>query len=260
MPKHPHLIQQDKAVGDYLASLLTPPNEASAPLSQPVTASSSPEVKTSPTMEEERAAKEKDVSRLLASMPLPMQKVEPAEVEAETAEKTHCVDEAVIVAEPRQFIPETGVPSWCGSEFQALFFDVGGLTLAVPLIQLGGIHPIDNVTPLFGKPDWFKGLIHRDNEQNICIVDTAKWVMPEQYEAMKERLDYQYLILLENTPWGLACNKVSEAEPLREKDVKWRESVGKRPWLRGIVKERKCALLDVDSLVAMLNDADRNTK
>src|SRR5690606_31871241 len=52
------------------------------------------------------------------------------------------------------------VPAWREAPFEALLFDVGGLTLAVPLISLGSIHSLDGpITPLFGQPDWFLGLL-----------------------------------------------------------------------------------------------------
>ena len=92
--------------------------------------------------------------------------------------------------------------------FQALFFDVAGLTMAVPLTELGGIHQIDKIGPLFGKPDWFMGvMLHR--EEKLSAVDTAKWVMPEKYdEKLAESLNYQYLIMLDDSSWGLACERL----------------------------------------------------
>ena len=58
-------------------------------------------------------------------------------------------------------------------EFQALFFEVAGLTLAVPLKALGGIHQLTEVNQLFGKPKWFKGvMLNRDEKLNV--VDTAR--------------------------------------------------------------------------------------
>lgn len=44
-------------------------------------------------------------------------------------------------------------------EFQALFFDVAGLTVAVPLTELGGIHNMGKLNSLIGKPDWFMGVM-----------------------------------------------------------------------------------------------------
>ncbi|QCZ94237.1 chemotaxis protein CheW [Salinimonas iocasae] len=138
--------------------------------------------------------------------------------------------------------------------FQALFFEVAGLTLAVPLITLGGIHNLEKVGPLFGKPDWFKGvMLHR--EQKINVVDTAMWVMPEKYDQnLSEALNYQYLIMLGDSLWGLASDKLVNTVTLSKDEVKWRESNSKRPWLAGMVKERMCALVDVNQLILMLNN------
>jgi purine-binding chemotaxis protein CheW len=35
--------------------------------------------------------------------------------------------------------------------------------------------------------------------------------------------------------------------------VKWREREGKRPWLAGMVKDKMCALVDAQQLIALLN-------
>ena len=137
--------------------------------------------------------------------------------------------------------------------FQALFFEVAGLTLAVPLTTLGGIHQIDKISPLFGKPDWFMGvMLHR--ESKLSVVDSAKWVMPEKYtEELAESLNYRYLIMLGESEWGLASEKLVNTVNLTKDDVKWRGSTGKRPWLAGMVKEKMCALIDVEELISMLN-------
>ena len=136
--------------------------------------------------------------------------------------------------------------------FHALFFEVAGLTLAVPLIELGGIHEISKVAPIIGKPDWFMGVMLK-NETTFNVVDSARWVMPEKYdEEMAENLNYRFLINLGKTEWGLTCEKLVNTVELRKSDVKWRNISGKRPWLAGMVKERMCALINVAELVKML--------
>ncbi|GAC15867.1 chemotaxis protein CheW [Aliiglaciecola lipolytica] len=139
------------------------------------------------------------------------------------------------------------------TSFQALFFNVAGLTLALPLTELGGIHKIQKIGPLFGKPNWFKGvMLHR--EEKLSVVDTAMWVMPEKYnQALAESLKYQYLIMLDSSSWGLACESLVTTATLAPNDVKWREANGKRPWLAGMVKEKMCALVNVKQLVKLLN-------
>lgn len=134
-----------------------------------------------------------------------------------------------------------------------MFFEVAGLLVAVPLIELGGIHNAEKTSSLMGKPAWFKGvMLHRD--EKINIVDTALWVMPEKYtEALKESLSYQYVIMLNNSQWGLLAENLVDTVTLSQEDVKWLGGSNKRPWLAGLVKKRMCALLDVNSLIKMLD-------
>jgi purine-binding chemotaxis protein CheW len=137
-------------------------------------------------------------------------------------------------------------------EFQALFFEVAGLTLAVPLKSLGGIHQLSEINHLFGKPKWFKGVM-LNREEKLNVVDTARWVMPEKFTAeLEERLDYQYLITLGDSPWGLLAESLVNNMTLQPDDVKWRTPDGKRPWLAGVIKKKMCALIDVDNLNRLL--------
>ncbi|MCC2614773.1 chemotaxis protein CheW [Aestuariibacter halophilus] len=162
-----------------------------------------------------------------------------AEVENKEPEEYHALD-----------VDSATIPE---ESFQALFFEVAGLKMAVPLTSLGGIHQLDKIGPLFGKPAWFKGvMLHRD--EKLSVVDTARWVMPEKYdEKLAETLNYQYLIMLDNSDWGLACERLVTTATLAPEDVKWREAHGKRPWLAGMVKEKMCALVNVRQLIAMLD-------
>ncbi|MCA1929400.1 chemotaxis protein CheW [Rheinheimera sp.] len=147
---------------------------------------------------------------------------------------------------------EPVVKEYRKGRFQALFFTVAGLKVALPLKALGGIHKIMPIKSLPGQPQWLKGvMLYR--EQKINVVDTARWVMPEKYDQeLAERLDYQYVIMLGNSHWGLACDTLVNTIALEQDDVKWRETEGKRPWLAGLIKQHMCALLDVDALVALL--------
>lgn len=137
--------------------------------------------------------------------------------------------------------------------FQALFFELAGLKVAVPLKELGGIHKLRHVNSLIGKPEWFKGvMLYR--EQKINIVDTARWVMPEKYDKkMQQQLDYHYVIMLANSNWGICCESLVNTFVLEQDDVQWRQSEGKRPWMAGVIKEHMCVLVDVDAMIDLLN-------
>jgi len=134
-------------------------------------------------------------------------------------------------------------------EFQVLFFELAGLTFAVPLTDLGGIHHLDkSLNSLLGKPDWFSGVMtHGESLYNI--VDTAKWIKI----GTTKPLNYSHYILLGSTEWGLSCEKLLGTETLTVEQIKWRKVEGKRPWLAGMVKEKMCALIHAEELVKLLN-------
>lgn len=161
---------------------------------------------------------------------------------------------AAVVApqvEPQPELPLVEQPNWREQPFEALLFDVGGLTLAVPLILLGTIHPLDKeITPLFGQPDWFLGIMATP-AGNLKVLDTARWVMPERYTpALQEGL--RFVISVEGHEWGLAVHGVSQSVKLSPQQIKWRSQQGKRPWLAGTVIEHMCALVDVSALAGLI--------
>ncbi|WP_133407595.1 chemotaxis protein CheW [Parashewanella tropica] len=138
-------------------------------------------------------------------------------------------------------------------EFQALFFKVAGLTLAVPLVDLGGIIHEVKVNHLPGQPAWIKGVM-TNRKQKINVVDTAAWVMPEKYdENLQKQVEYQYVVLLQNSKWGLACEQLLDAESINKAQINWRKNTAKRPWLAGLVKKQMCGILDVGALVEQLD-------
>ncbi|WP_139685600.1 chemotaxis protein CheW, partial [Vibrio tasmaniensis] len=137
-------------------------------------------------------------------------------------------------------------------DFQVLYFDVNGVTFAVPLDELGGIHRLEEVSHIIGKPAWYLGL-QTNRDSKLDVVDTAKWVMPEKLLCDDYKDNYQYIVMLGESLWGLASTELKGTELLNTDKVRWRETAGKRPWLAGMVKEKMCALIHVEALTAMLN-------
>ncbi|GAB7529740.1 chemotaxis protein CheW [Pseudomonas sp. 3A(2025)] len=143
-------------------------------------------------------------------------------------------------------------PDWAAEPFECLLFDVAGLTLAVPLVCLGAIYPLDGqeLTPLFGQPDWFLGILPCQ-AGNLKVLDTARWIMPERYRD-DFRQGLQYVISVQGYEWGLAVHQVSRSLRLDPNEIKWRAQRGHRPWLAGTVIEHMCALVDVAELAELI--------
>ena len=145
-----------------------------------------------------------------------------------------------------------GRPDWAEEPFECLLFDVAGLTLAVPLVCLGSIYPLagQDLTPLFGQPDWFLGILPSQSG-NLKVLDTARWVMPDRYRD-DFRQGLQYVISVQGYEWGLAVHQVSRSIRLNPDEIKWRSQRAQRPWLAGTVIEHMCALLDVAALAELI--------
>ncbi|NWL78623.1 chemotaxis protein CheW [Pseudomonas taiwanensis] len=182
----------------------------------------------------------------------------PAAVEAESEPVLARVEPLVELGMPgtlQSDVPALvagGRPAWGEEPFECLLFDVAGLTLAVPLVSLGSIYPLagQELTPLFGQPDWFLGILPCQ-AGNLKVLDTARWVMPERYrDDFREGL--QYVISVQGYEWGLAVHQVSRSIRLDPNEIKWRSQRSQRPWLAGTVIEHMCALLDVSALAELI--------
>ena len=263
----------EKAVEDYFTRLLSEPELDKDIKAQPlqkllskVSAPAAEPARKAPVSEAPAVAKP---APSVSTAPASLAEITPTKT---TGTKTTPTESPVVAEKPVAASPKVSPPAPktevapelapTGSEaalkeslpdkFQVLYFEVAGLTLAVPLTSLGGIQKLKKVNQLFGKPDWFMG-VQLNREQQINVVDTTRWVMPEKYtDQLAQSLDYQYIILLGDSGWGLACERLVDADPLDHGEIKWRQSPGKRPWLAGTVKSRMCGLLAVDELVGLL--------
>lgn len=175
--------------------------------------------------------------------------LQPQEITLEPATELEVVPQPL--SRPVQ-IDSDGQPGWGEEPFECLLFDVAGLTLAVPLVCLGSIYPLagQELTPLFGQPDWFLGILP-SQAGNLKVLDTARWVMPDRYrDDFREGL--QYVISVQGYEWGLAVHQVSRSIRLDPSEVKWRTQRSQRPWLAGTVIEHMCALVDVTALAELI--------
>ncbi|WP_298448002.1 chemotaxis protein CheW [uncultured Marinobacter sp.] len=147
-------------------------------------------------------------------------------------------------------------PEWSERPFECLIFTVAGLQLAVPLVLLGAIYQIEeSIRPIPGSPRWYMG-IRMGAHQNLRVVDTAEWIMAGRVPA-NARDNYRFVIRLDNSEWGLACDNVAQSFTLSPDDVRWRTARSKRPWLAGTVIEQMCALVDVSTMADLLVRAER---
>jgi purine-binding chemotaxis protein CheW len=148
------------------------------------------------------------------------------------------------------------VPEWAREPFQILLFEVAGLKLAVPLMELSGvIEWKDTVTEMPGSADFYMGILQHLNFK-IAVIDTAKMVLPMNKQSQlvgdDPRDRVKHIVLIDNYRWGLACDKIGEVITLQPEEVRWRTSKTRRTWLAGTVIDHMCALLNSEGFSAML--------
>jgi purine-binding chemotaxis protein CheW len=239
------LADPASAIASYLDELLHTATDTS--LREEIRA---PEPVPDMNPEPEPAPVQKPVSRLRPAAPgveAPPQPVRAPEAVA-----------AVASTPDPEPAPETSVarPEWSERPFECLIFTVAGLQLAVPLVLLGAIHRIEeDIRPIPGSPRWYMG-IRPGSNQNLRVVDTAEWIMAGRVPA-NARDNYRFVIRLDNSEWGLACDDVAQSFTLSPDDVRWRTARSKRPWLAGTVIEQMCALVDVRTMANLLVRAER---
>lgn len=148
-------------------------------------------------------------------------------------------------------------PEWASEPFQILLFEVAGLKLAVPLIELCGVIEWKvGVTEMPGHADFYMGILqHLDYK--IAVIDTARMVLPtnklSQLASDNPRERVNHIVLIDDYRWGLACDKIGEVITLKPDEVRWKTSKSSRSWLAGTVIEHMCALLNSEGFADMLD-------
>ncbi len=168
--------------------------------------------------------------------------------------------DAPVVTAPAEAVgsgsPKAGEvpPPWARARFQALLFHIGRLKLAVPLVQLAGVIPYREPTPLPNHSELFLGLIQH-LEHKVKVVDVARLALAgrEQVGSLPPPAERcRNIVLIDGGQWGLACDSIGEVLALEPEEVRWRATPGRRPWLAGTVLEHLCAIVNVDELARML--------
>jgi len=244
------LVDEKLAVSLFLDSLLREPEEETVletetPVVTPVV--ETPQVETVTEVKTEAPAVEKvDVTPELKE-----EQDVSIQAQVETQIETEIATDSI-------------VPEWAIDPFQILLFEVAGLKLAVPLIELSGvIEWTEAVTEMPGHADFYMGILQHLGYK-IAVIDTARMVMPAnklaQLAGDEPRDRVKHIVLIDDYRWGLACDKIGEVITLKPEEVKWRTSKTSRGWLAGTVIDHMCALLNSEGFASLLESGGDFTK
>lgn len=143
------------------------------------------------------------------------------------------------------------MPQYAQEEFSALFFKVGHLILAVPLIDLGRTLKFDaKLTSIPQQPIWFMGL-KLDQNKKIGVLNMAYLIHGRNKAEKRSYAEkpFKNIILTEDTNWGLACDEIISIKKITPDQVRWRTDRKKRSWLVGTIVEDLVVIVDINELV-----------
>jgi chemotaxis signal transduction protein len=139
-------------------------------------------------------------------------------------------------------------------EIKLLLCDVAGMAVAVPIAALDNIitWPDTPLTRIPGEPEWVLGVCS-DREAHTRVADISRLLSSETGSEIQQTP--AYILLVGNRRWGIACNRLRKIVTLTGKDINWRSDLTQRPWFRGVLVDSMSSVLDVDTLIAALQNA-----
>lgn len=153
--------------------------------------------------------------------------------------------ETIKAPQPEESAP---VEQTISTTFQALIFEVQGISLALPLEQLNGIEkwPETPLHKIADKPAHYIGLLSQPG-LHTQVVDPSVVLQPESQDQRPAR----YILLVDDKRWGLAVTSVKKVMTITEEDCKWRQP-GQRPWFAGTLLSGLTHVLDLPALLKAL--------
>lgn len=181
---------------------------------------------------------------------------ETATMEAKAPPQPEITSEITLSAAPAEPVTESAVQEEepaapASEEFHALFFRVGDITLATPVLDLRRIVDFDPaITALPNQPSWLLGLLENQGEK-VGIMHTAELLQGQEKIQCRDfdAQPYRKILIARQGRYGFACDEVLEMVKLRPEDVRWRNAPQDgRTWLMGTVLGRLSVLVDLAEL------------
>ena len=226
MKKPSNLLDQEDAVGSYLADMLSQPDTDSS--------ESAGLLQTQP----------------LDNLVLLRQALE--ELPAVEAEETAVESAAAEIQEPAQEVPaptEAEAPAR-PLEFplQCLMFSVGKQQLSMPLIQMSGVvEAPESLSRLPGSSDCVRGTFQYRGS-NVQVIDSAL-LLGIQRDSEQSPAK---LIVLQGDQWAITVDNIASVVAIDEADVKWHKTRHSNMML-GTIKSSLAQLLSPQTIVENLD-------
>lgn len=218
---------------------------------------SSPDEKTSAALAEPNQAMLGYLQTLLDEIPADSPQTAVLEAVVQPSVETRIVETVTPVLEVEPAVEtaaESALPEWAASRFQLLYFQSGGVDLSLPLVTMRNICKLESsLTELPGMPDWHMGIL-RARGDNVNVVNLTRLMLPATERTASRPA---FVLVLEDSDWGLACDGLGQAGSVLPEQVRWRRGAATPKYICGVQRENLVPILNTREVLDALRRPDR---
>lgn len=148
---------------------------------------------------------------------------------------------------------DSTIPAWGQQPFKCMTVKLDGINLMIPAMSVSYIERINKkIIRLPLEVEAFRGIVTL-RERSIAVIDLHKLISKNgtsynQLEKNVEECHVEYVIVMEEGSYALACDEVGQMMELRPEDVRWNQASFNNPLFAGIVPDGLCAIVDIDNV------------
>lgn len=141
-------------------------------------------------------------------------------------------------------VPPAVMAEHAADQLGFLLIRVKDIQLAIRAAQVKSAmaFPVDGVEFRNGLPTAWAG----DGDHGaLPIVDLRRTVFPPGHAGHADASPYSHLLILRAPAVALACDEVGTTIQVADDAVQWRDARTTRPWLAGMLRANRCAVIDI---------------
>jgi purine-binding chemotaxis protein CheW len=145
------------------------------------------------------------------------------------------------------------VPDWGQMPFECLLVKAAGMNFMLPAMSVAYIERINKkIIRLPLDVDAFLGVITL-REKSIAVIDLFGLIAENKIDKNENSMQVnsnhiEYVIVMENSGFALACDDIGQIVKLDTDDVRWNRASFNNPMYTGIVMEHLCPIVNIDYL------------
>ncbi|MGB1800892.1 MAG: chemotaxis protein CheW [Gammaproteobacteria bacterium] len=178
-----------------------------------------------------------------------------AEMQIKTQAETIPVEPVKTVSEEKleEKVFDSSIPAWGQQAFKCLTVKLDGMNLMIPAMSVSYVEFINKkILRLPLEVEAFRGIVTL-RERSVAVIDLHKLISKNgvsynQSEKNVEECHVEYVIVMEDGSYALACDEVGEMVELRPEDIRWHKASFNNPLFAGVVADELCAIVNIDKV------------